>query len=978
MNSPMPDSHDSQSPNLREITFGHFNLFPAQRLLLKSGTRVKLGSRALDLLVALVAHAGKVISNRDLVRMVWQDVVVDESCLRVHISALRKALSNAESDAQYIANIPGRGYSFVACVSVNSFTPDTDAFAHQWAVDNLPPRLVRMVGRDETVDALAEQIKQQRFVTISASGGMGKTTVAVAVAHHLMPYFNGLLYFLDLDSINEPNRLAETLACALGVRYHSSNVTCELVTFLKDKRLLLVLDSCDQMIEEATCLAEKLFQETEQVHILATCREPLRAEGEHVYRLCPLACPPEENSLTASSALSFSAVQLFVERAITSGTPFILSDHDAPVVAYICRKLDGVALAIELGASRVDAHGIQGTAELLSDRFILFWSGRRTALSRHQTLNAMLEWSWNRLSTVEAMMLRQLSILSGSFSLDTIKEMVGTQASETIVIDAIGRLVAKCLISVESISDSIRYRLLFTTRVYALDKLRTSGEAGTTAKRHAVYFLGLLERMDTTTCCTFPEYEQIDPYIEHLDNIRAALSWAFSLSGDPVIGIRLAATSVPLFLGLSILNECRHWCEQALAALGKTNGTHQEMVLQEAFAISLMLTYGNTQSVRVALTRGLELAEHLGDTPRQLRLLAGVNIFLTRGGEFQSALVTARQNMKISARLSDPKGIAMAQWMLGVSCHLVGQQAEAQKLCTAGLALVSSQPHGDAIYFGYDHHIRALVSLAQVLWLRGYPDQAVVICQQALDDAQTLRLPVSICTSLIHASMVFLWIGDRKTAGQTIDKLILYAGENSLRPDQAVGMGLKGILFIRQGDVDAGLHLLLESLHVLSVANHQVLTTMFIRGLAEGFAAKGEYNHALEAVGTALTLSQGIRGLLDTPEILRIAADLHAHRPTPDLALAERYLKRSLACARHQSALAWELRSATSLTRLRLLQGRNNEAGKLLEEVYGRYSEGFDSMDLRTAKQLLQSLNRPEALDVTTWSSPVTGLNVGP
>lgn len=917
-----------------------------------------MGSRALDILIALVIRAGEVVSNRDLIKLVWRDVVVDESCLRVHISALRKALSCSESDTRYISNIPGRGYSFVASGAYSPVTLDIQTLAHRLSVDSLPPRLARMVGREDTVIDLAEQLKHKRFVTISGPGGIGKTTVAVAVAHHLISDFDGLLHFLDIGSITDPDLLTGTLASALGIRGHRRDIAHQLACFLRSKRLLLVLDGCDHVIDAATDLAEKLYLEAGQVHILATSREPLRAEGEHVYRLCALACPPEQGELTASTALTFSAVQLFVERAASNGSVFTLSDSDASVVAHICRKLDGIALAIELGAGRVEAYGIRGTAELLNSRFSLLWDGRRTALPRHQTLNSMLDWSYDLLSETESTVLRQLSVLNGGFSLETAEEVVDAQGTEMMFVDAIGRLVAKSLIEVDSVGKSMRYRLLDTTRAYALDKLRTKSEIDTATKRLAHYVLSLLGRINVTAG-PYPEHKHTHSYIEHLGNIRAALEWALAERGDLELGIHLAAASAPFFLGLSMLDECRRWSEQALAAVQASSfsGTCQELVLLEAFAVSSMFMSGNTHAVQVALTRGVELSEHLADTPRQLRLLAGLNIFLARAGDFQAAMTAARLNMKISTLISDPDGMAMAQWMLGVSCHLVGEQEQAQQLCTAGLSWASTQPQTDAIYFGYDHRIRALVTLARVLWLRGYPDQAVLVSRQALDDAHNLRHPVTICISLIYVSTVFLWVGDWKAAEHTIDQLILTSGQNSLEPDQALGMGLKGIQLIRQGETDAGMHLLHECLDVLNIENHQVLVTMFISCLAEGFAAKGEFGNALEMIGRALTLSDSVGETFDTPEILRITAELHMSKATPELELAERYLNRSLTCASRQSALAWELRSATSLARLRLLQGRDIEAGRELGEIYGRFTEGSDSMDLRRARKLLHALN---------------------
>jgi ATP/maltotriose-dependent transcriptional regulator MalT len=225
---------------------------------------------------------------------------------------------------------------------------------------------------------------------------------------------------------------------------------------------------------------------------------------------------------------------------------------------------------------------------------------------------------------------------------------------------------------------------------------------------------------------------------------------------------------------------------------------------------------------------------------------------------------------------------------------------------------------------------------------------------------------------------VYLWVGDWSAAAETIDKLISTAEQNSFEHDHAAGVGLKGILLICQDRIDAGIQLLHDCLNVLSSETHQVLTTMFVRCLAEGFAAKGQYDNAIEIASGVLEMVENIGEAFDTPEILRVTADLYAYRPSPDLVLAEQFLSRSLACAERQSALAWELRAATSLTRLHLLQGRDTEAGKLLQTVYSRFTEGFDSTDLRAAKQLLCSVSKQRISKVTPGGHPVTRPHLAP
>lgn len=955
MTGPMKTPPGMQSSHA--ITFGQFQLYPSKRLLLRNGQHVELGSRALDVLIALITHAGEVIPTRDLVQMVWKGVVVDESCIRVHISALRKALSFPETSTSHVVNIPGRGYSFVAPVTLVPIDVESAAAIQSIPAGELPARLVRMVGRDDTVKAIAGLIEQHRFVTVSGLGGMGKTTAAIAAAHHFRSQFEGMVIFLDLSAITDSSMLPGTLAAAVGVQYQDAEPLQTLVGLIRDMRLLVVFDSCDHVIDAVTCLTETLFGQAEHTHILVTSREPLRAEGEHVYRLGSLACPPEQAELAASDAVTFSAVQLFVERVAHHQGAFALSDKDAPVVAHICRKLDGIALAIEVAAGQVPAYGIQGIAELLENRFSLFWEGRRNAMSRHQTLNAMIDWSYDLLSANEALVLRRLSVLTGKFSLEVATRVVAPQGHEMMVIDAIGRLVTKSLVLAESNNCLMCYRLPYTTRAYALEKLHAAGEFDSTTERHAVYLVSVLERLNIQGEA-LPDYERIQRYIEYLGNICATLDWTFSESGNLSLGIRLAAASAPLFLGLSMLDECRRWSGRALAAgVCQPDGLPRETVWQEALAIATMFALKKPHSGSAASGMGNVFDENLGDTLRQLRLLGGTGSTLTWSAEQQAFHPLTLQAMTLSDQITDPKGIAMMQWMLGdANQHAIAQRPFAQDF-RPGWTMYSSQSVGDDFSFSYDYRVRALSSLARISWLRGYPDQAVQLGRQALDRANHLRHPATICLALIYVSTVFLWTGDLNAARQTIDQLNSTAKLNAFEPELAVGLGLEGILLYSQGNVEAGVQRLHGCLSLLSVENHQVLATMFIRCLAQGFAATGRFDNALEIICGAMEMIENIGETFDTPEILRICADLYAARPGPDYELAEQYLHRSLACAERQSALAWELRSATSLTRLHLKQGRISEAGKLLHTVFGKFSEGYDTLDMREARLLLESLS---------------------
>src|SRR5277367_1795484 len=413
----MTDRRDSRPEDV--LSFGPFSLFAAARLVKKADEPIPLGGRALDILIALAERAGEVVSHKELISTVWPDVTVEEVNLRFQMAILRKALGDGRNGARYVSNVAGRGYCFVAPItrSTAARTVPVTGITTTERVQKLPPRPARMVGRDDTVRALAEQIQVWRFVSIVGSGGVGKTTVAISVAHTLVDGFHDAVFFVDLAALTDPQLVPTAVASALGFMVQTQDPLVSLLAFIGDKKVLLVLDNCEHVIGVAAALAERVVSEAPQAHILATSREALRVEGEHVHLLYSLDCPPEDAGLTAMEVLRYPAAQLFMERAAASGHGAALSDIDAPIVARICRRLDGVALAIELAASRVGILGIRGTAELLDNHFSLLWQGRRTALPRHETLNAMLDWSYNLLSEREKVVLCRLSVFVGGFTL---------------------------------------------------------------------------------------------------------------------------------------------------------------------------------------------------------------------------------------------------------------------------------------------------------------------------------------------------------------------------------------------------------------------------------------------------------------------------------------------------------------------------------------------------------------------------------
>jgi predicted ATPase/DNA-binding winged helix-turn-helix (wHTH) protein len=942
-----------KGPISQDVTcFGPFRLSVRERVLEKGGVRVPLGSRALDILIALVERPTEVVSKRELIERVWPDLAIDEVSLRVHISALRKALGEGRSDRRYVNNVSGRGYCFVAPIlrPASPPTPLRNSLAHSPV--GLPPSPTKMVGREEIVRLISEELTARRFFTIVGPGGIGKTTVATAVSHTMLAAFDGAVHYVDFGPLCTPSLVPNMVASTVGLPGNFDDPLAALPTFLRDRRMLLVLDSCEHLIETIAPLAERIFRVAPEVHILATSREPLQVAGEQVYRLHPLAFPPEDEPLTAACALTFPAVQLFVERAAAHGSGFELNDADAPIVGNVCRRLDGIALALELAAGRVGAYGIKGMASLLDGPCRLLWHGRRTALPRHQTLSAMLDWSYNLLPESERVILRGLSMFVGAFSLEAAQFVAaGDILEREQVAEAIAGLVTKSLIAVETNHTGVLYRLLDTTRGYILAKTVDSGERNTIARRHAIYCCEFLARAEIGSLTCSKNNGAIDGW-RHVSNARAALEWSFSEQGDKEVGTALAAASALLFLELSLLTECRVWMERAIAELD-ARGDRREMELQEALAVSLMFVKGNGEEVHTALTTALSIAQVLNLPFHQMRLFAAQHTVLVRIGDFRGAATVAEQNETVAKRTADPTAMMIADWMLGVSHYLLGDQASTRRYCETALKPEPVQG-SSLIRSGYDHRIRALVILARSLWLQGYASRAVTVAMQALHWANALDHPVLLCFCWIYTVDVFLGTGDWSKTDRIIDRLIACAEKYSLGPNHAVGLGLKGKLSVQRGDTEAGLRLLNTCLDALEACQHQALTAVLTSDLAIALTRAGRPDEADAAIDKAMAFGEPSRSHFHLPEMMRIKGELLASGSHS--CEAEYWFSRSQDLAREQSALAWELRTATSLAHLWGSQGRCDEAQRVLRPVYHRFTEGFDTPDLRAAKRLLDKL----------------------
>src|SRR6478672_4630714 len=493
-----------------KLRFGPFELSIGERVLRRDGHVLPLGGRALDILIYLADRPGEVIAKQELIDRVWSDVTVVEGSLRVHMAAIRKALGDGQFGNRYIANIKARGYSFVGTVVPLAGTESgNDRFRHQ---GRLPVRPLVMIGRETVVGEVCDKLRDGRFVTLLGPGGIGKTTIALAVGRAAAEEFGGNVHFVDLESLTDPRHVARAVATSLGVALKSKDPGLELVDLVRSRKLLIILDSCEHVIEAVASLAEQLYQETEQVYLLTTSRESLKVEDEHCCRIHPLDFPPDGSEQTANAMLRYPAVQLFVRRVAARAGSFVLTDEEAPFVAEICRKLDGIPLAIELAAGQVAALGIKNTVARLMSRPELLRLSHRTAVPRHRTLKAALDWSYDLLSDAERIVFRRIAPFAGHFTIEGALYLAGEPGVGTgEICDAISGLVEKSLITTQIDETQAQYRLLDTTRAYALEKLEEHGEFDAISLRHAECVIQQLESQKETLSA-LPRTERVAAY----------------------------------------------------------------------------------------------------------------------------------------------------------------------------------------------------------------------------------------------------------------------------------------------------------------------------------------------------------------------------------------------------------------------------------------------------------------------------------
>lgn len=769
---------------------------------------------------------------------------------------------------------------------------------------------------------------------------MGKTSVAVHAARNLMSRYADGVFFVDLASVHDEELVAHSLATALGITVTADDPFAALVAAMRDSRVLLLLDSCEHVIGAVAVLAETLLLRLPLLHILSTSREPLRIRGEWVQHLASLGIPPETDGapLRANEAIAWPAVRLFVERCDATLGGFTLSDADAPLVASICRRLDGIPLAIELAASRIHDLGLLSLANLLEDRLKPLTQGFRNAPPRHQTLRTTLDWSHNLLDEGTQRVLRRISIFRGSFSLASAAAICDCDVDQNI-----GDLVTKSLLTADHMHAPLHFRLFETTRSYGMDKLAADDDLASVQRLHAQDAVRLSTEMQKDWSCV-PARQWTAIYGRRIDDIRAAIEWSFSEQGLNSIGIQLTIASANLFHQLSLLDEYRSRVERALNVIAASEPTDQtsEFHLYCSLANLLRHTDGLSPRMEAAYERANELAKSLDVAAHRARALGGMWVLKIVQADFKSAGDWAQRFGELHESIA---GLGpVYERMQAVNMHFMGQPASVETLDRHVLAEGAVASEYSPAAPQADRRLFMQIYLSRSLWIQGYADRALAMAHEAVNRAREDNA-VSLCMTLAFAACpIAMWCGDAAQSHAWVSDLRECAQRHSLKYWDAWALGYERAL-VSTGSLEYGERAEAVPLWPLQLDTMQTVDSELIDDQTVMRARNGEAPWS-------------------TAEVLRRFGErlLLKGRGPDSIREAEALFREAMTVARNQAALAWELRAALSLAKLLAAKDSAREAKEVLSGVLLRFSEGHETQDFRMAMALETQLDHKDAV----------------
>ncbi len=795
--------------------FDRCQVRPAERQLLVAGTPAAIGPRAFDLLVALIERRERVVDKTELFDAVWPGLVVEENNLQVQVSSLRKVLGpNA------IATVPGRGYRFVAPLDAAAPAPGAAVSAHP---NNLRQPRTRFIGREKALADCANLLHDTRLLTLSGIGGCGKTRLARELAQRELAAFPDGVWFVDLGPLQDAQRVAATVAGTVGIQDPVVAPLARLADHLRSRRTLVILDNCEHVIDAAAESVETLLAHCSDLKILATSREALGMTGEQVFAVRSLSLPAsgELDAIERSEA-----VRLFVDHARLVAPDFAVTAGNAAAVAEICRRLDGIALAIELAAARVRMLSVDEIRARLADRFRLLTGGNR-AMPRHQTLLATMQWSHDHLTPPERRLFRQLAVFAGGATLAAVTGVATAGGDDYQTLEILTALHDKSLVIVDRDSHAQpRYRMLETVRQYAEERLNEAGEGDDARTRHLEHFLAL-GRLAAPQLHGAEQGEWFQRLRAEQENLLAAHAWCAHAPAGGALALRLTA-SLWRFWRVTAQTETGHRLAQA----------------------------------------ALELAADDPDSRERGETLWAMSIFALHLGRYQEGTAPAEAAIAIARRLGDRKLEASGRNALGASLHACGEPALA--LASYRDALEQGRRIGDLLEIG-----SALNGLGELARDRGDLAEAEACYEQAFE-----AKPAGSCTTLCNLSTVLVARGKLDRARETFARSLAIAHETGNKGHLECALDVAAVLAMATGlpVAAARFHGAAAALMQKAGTRHEPVDLRFIDGwIARARAALGDDAFASAKAGGALLDSD--TALLEMERWLREPALPSAQSP---------------------------------------------------------------------------------------------------
>lgn len=928
------------------VSFGPFRLYPGQRKLLCRGVEVRLGGRAMDVLRVLAKKKGTLVHSDELFAAAWPDVFVHESNLKVTVAALRRTLREYSPSHEYVGNVVGRGYWLSSDVRPLSSSDDIPRSAPL-------PELRTIIGRDEEIAALCETMVHYRLSTIAGAGGMGKTTVAVAAAQIFEDEASHAVTFVDLARVVSEEFVASTIAAALGISVEGKDVLPAAASLLARRKALLVLDTCEHVQCEVARICDVLLDDTANLRVLATSRRVLGSQFERVVWLPPLTVPPEGGDNTVEAVLAYSGPQLLTTLA-SDKAGYRIAEKDAPAIAKICRRLDGAPLAIELASSRLKGRSADLVLGELDDRFRRLRRDAPGGPLRQQTLLLTLEWSYALLTRSESDALRAISIFSGTFVTDSaIYVGAALELAPATVVEAISGLVGKSMLSIDQGAGEPRYRLLDSTRAFARDLLMAHDELDRVSARHAHLQLEILERANSEQA-GMPVRDWQMLCAGQVDDLRKAIDWALHGRCDLLLGIKLVAAGLPLWQTLSLDLEISRNCTAALAELDGIDSKDPalELNLAVGLAAANALLSNDTEKTIATFRRAIDLARAASDSNAEFRALGALALYAVLRGTQSDPAGTLEAMGKAAIRTNDPFALWEQQHVYAFweSCSGYFSSGHAR----LGSIFVEMDAYPEQLLTKSQVNTKLMMrtNFAATAWYAGRIGRAQKLVNETLEMVLAvghgLTLAYCLGTGLIDA---LLQMGDYQKAEYGIDLLERTIDRHGLGAWVAKAKCYRAAFeaFSERSRDPARLRLAFDGLGGKAAnVEHQAYFAMLARAMLEA----GYIDDVLEVSDFVIALGTQRWA---RPEFLRIKAG--TERAKGQIDLAEATLRASLRDADEIEVPSFKLRAAYDLASLLHERGASIEARELIAPLYNQFSDGFDTRDLRRARELLEQLD---------------------